>query len=123
MGVTAVRRRDAIGIFILIGYLSELVPWLGITRCAFIYHYFPCTVFLALAVGYQMNGYCRAKAHALRLSDGSRAARDCTARIIWVFAGLCVLLFVLFYPVLTGMRFSVSYTNGLLRWFAGDYPF
>lgn len=123
VGVTAVRRRDAIGIFILIGYLSELVPWLGITRCAFIYHYFPCTVFLALAVGYQMNGYCRAKAHALRLSDGSRAARDCTARIIWVFAGLCVLLFVLFYPVLTGMRFSVSYTNGLLRWFAGDYPF
>lgn len=127
LAVTVIRRRDAVGLLILIGWLSELLPWIGISRCAFIYHYFPCTVFLALAVGWQMEGLCREKERQLcfanRLPADSSAPLHRCDGVIFVFTGLCIAMFVLFYPVLTGIRFSQSYTNGLLRWFGGQYPF
>ena len=127
LAVTTIRRRDALGMLILIGWLSELLPWVVISRCAFIYHYFPCTVFLALAVGWQMEGLCRAKEEQIRadrLAAGSEIGiiRRCDG-VIFVFAGLCIVMFLLFYPVLSGIRFSRAYTSGLLRWFGGSYPF
>lgn len=134
VAVTAVRRRDAIGLFILIGYFSELVPWMGISRCAFIYHYFPSTVFLALALGYQMEGMCRAKERAAferLVPRGELGEIDSPLhieqpvlcdRVIFIFAGLCVLCFIVFYPVLTGVRISSVHAR-LLRWFGGQYPF
>jgi len=126
LAVTTVRRRDAVGLLILIGWLANILPWLGIQRCAFVYHYFPCTIFLALAVGWQMEGMCRAKEAQLRLSRGNikrlSPLQRCDA-MIFVFAALCVVMFVLFYPVLSGIRFSREYTTNLLRWFGGRYPF
>ncbi len=126
LAVTAIRRRDAVAVLILIGWLSELLPWVGITRCAFIYHYFPCTPFMALAVGWHMEMMCRAKEETLRarLGEGRRSRHiHCCDRTIYGFTAICVLMFILFYPVLTGVRVSQSYTNGLLRWFNGQYPF
>ena len=126
LAVTTIRRRDAVGLLILIGWLSNILPWLGIQRCAFVYHYFPCTVFLALAVGWQMEGMCRAKEKQLRINRGSIKRLSPLQRcdsMIFVFAALCVVMFVLFYPVLSGIRFSRDYTNTLLRWFGGQYPF
>jgi dolichyl-phosphate-mannose--protein O-mannosyl transferase len=52
-------RGDKLAAFILIGYLTSLLPWVFITRCTFIYHYFPCTVFLALALCYLFSDMCR----------------------------------------------------------------
>jgi dolichyl-phosphate-mannose--protein O-mannosyl transferase len=52
--------------FILIGYLSSLLPWVFIRRCTFIYHYFPCTVFMAAALSYMFSDMCR----YARLSSG-----------------------------------------------------
>ena len=43
-------RGDRMAWFILAGYLSCLLPWVTVERCAFIYHYFPATVFLALVL-------------------------------------------------------------------------
>ena len=52
---------DGRGIFILIGYLSQFLPWVFIGRTTFEYHYFPSTVFLVLAVSYVMDGMIRQK--------------------------------------------------------------
>ena len=177
LAVTTIRRRDALGLVILIGWLSELLPWVGITRCAFIYHYFPCTVFLALALGYQMEGLCRsatrwswrrtrplpveeeavvAESVEERLFDElalpeylredwlteDRLSSDTAPpavvpdteppleelprvndRMIFAFVLLCLLMFALFYPVLTGLRVDRDFTTALLRWFGGQYPF
>jgi len=103
-------RGDGLALLIAVGYLSSLLPWVFISRCAFVYHYFPCTVFLALALAY-MFGNLRGKA--------GRGAK----LLAPAFAGLCLLLFAVFYPVLTGVRFSQAYTNTLLRWFGGQWPF
>jgi dolichyl-phosphate-mannose-protein mannosyltransferase len=103
-------RGDKLAAFILIGYLTSLLPWVFITRCTFIYHYFPCTVFLALALCYLFSDMCRR----------TKKRYD---RLVPIFTGLCLLMFIIFYPVLTGIRFSIGFTNAVLRWFGGNWPF
>jgi len=103
-------RGDRMAWFILAGYLSCLVPWVTVQRCAFIYHYFPATVFLALALG--------------------RCLRDCQRRSLTrkdrtgpVLAAGSTALFALFYPALSGLTYSSAYGDSLLRWFGGYWPF
>jgi hypothetical protein len=40
-----------------------------------------------------------------------------------VFAAAVLILFAVFYPVLTGMRVNAWYPETLLRWFDGMWPF
>ncbi len=103
-------RGDRMAWFILAGYLSCLLPWVTVQRCAFIYHYFPATVFLALALG--------------------RCLRDCQRRSLTrrdhtgpVLASGCALLFALFYPVLSGVAYTTAYGDALLKWLGGYWPF
>ncbi len=109
LGWIAVRDRDEKAVFILIGYLANLLPWVLVKRLTFAYHYFPCTVFLVLALGY-IFGDLRRRDRKWTLSVGS-------------FAGLTVALFVMFYPVLSGVRVSSSYTGTFLKWFSDTWPF
>lgn len=102
-------RGDRISLLILAGYLSTLLPWVGVERCAFIYHYFPCTVFLALALAKMLKGKLRA---------GARHRR--TAPLL---AAGCAVLFAVFYPALSGIEYTGAYGHALLRWFAGSWPF
>ncbi len=106
-------RGDKTALFILIGYLSCLLPWLRVTRCAFIYHYFPCTPFLALALGRQCSELCR----KARLRPKARAFDP------WVpgLAAGCILLFAVFYTVLTGVAAPARFQHNLLGWF--HWPF
>ena len=103
-------RGDRMAWFILAGYLSCLLPWVTVESCAFIYHYFPATVFLALALG--------------------RCLRDCQRRSLTrrdhtgpILVSGCALLFALFYPALSGLTYTTAYGNALLRWFLGYWPF
>lgn len=47
-----IRKTDIKPLVIAIGYFSQLIPWLFITRDTFLYHYFPLIPFLILGVGY-----------------------------------------------------------------------
>ena len=110
MAVHAVRRKDGKALFILIGYLSQLLPWVIIPRIVFIYHYFPSTLFLALAMAYVFNtiferGYGRCR------------------RIVYGYTAATVFLFVMFYPVLSGEPVPTFYTTYFLCWFPGAWPF
>lgn len=98
-GYLAIVRKDRRCGFILLGYLAQLVPWIPIARLTFAYHYFPCTVFLALSMG-QMFNVCRLNSKAWRLQ----------------LAGFVVgslVLFMLFYPALSGAPRGVT---DILRW-------
>ena len=109
MGVKGVRG-DRMAWFILAGWLSTLLPWVLVERCAFIYHYFPCTLFLALAIG-------RCLRDCARRSPGGR---DKTA---WFLAAGCAVLFAVFYPALSGLPYTSGYSAHLLNWFGGSWPF
>ncbi len=109
MGWLAIRDRDERAIFILIGYLANLLPWVLITRLTFAYHYFPCTVFLVLAISYI---FCDLRRHdeRWRASVGS-------------FVALTAVLFVIFYPVLAGVPRTAGYSQVFLKWFKDTWPF
>ena len=101
----ALARRDKKAGFLLIGYLAQLLPWVFITRITFEYHYFPSSVFLILALGYVF----------------SLMGRRERWRILGL-TGLCVVLFVLFYPALSGLRVDNSTASALLQWLP-TWPF
>ena len=103
-------RGDRMAWFILAGYLSCLLPWVTVERCAFIYHYFPATVFLALALGRCLRD-CQRR---------SLTRRDYTGPIL---ASGCGILFALYYPALSGLTYTTAYGNAVLRWFLGYWPF
>ena len=105
LGYLAFARRDRGSRFILIGYLAQLLPWIPVTRLTFAYHYFPCTIFLALALG-------RCFSLMRRNVPGGR---------LWIagFAGLSLAVFILFYPSLAGLPVSRSF----LRSWLPTWPF
>ncbi len=102
-------RRDRKAEFILIGYLAQLVPWIFVERITFEYHYFPCTVFLLLALGHVFD--------TLRRSHGQ------WKWTVFSFTAVSAVLFIAFYPVLSGAEVSTWYTNSFLRWLPNSWPF
>ena len=88
-GYLALGRRDMRSGFIVLGYLAQLLPWIPIARLTFAYHYFPCSVFLALSLGQMFN--------VIRLNSKSWKVQ------VFGFVLGSAVLFVLFYPVLSGM--------------------
>lgn len=108
LGYRALRHRDGRAAFILWGYLAQLLPWVFIGRLTFEYHYFPCTVFLVPALGYIFKLMEQERRHWKWLLGG--------------FAAVSVLLFVLFYPALSGMAINNALGTKLLGWLP-TWPF
>lgn len=99
---------DKKALFILIGYLSQLLPWVPIARLTFAYHYFPSVVFLVLAMS-----------HVL---DTMRRRMEKWKPIVYGYTGACAGLFALFYPVLTGLTIQTAYIKTFLKWIPGMWP-
>lgn len=96
-------RLDGTGLFILIGYFSQLAPWFLISRTTFEYHYFPSLIFLVLAICYLMD----------RIVD--RAPGRWKGPVYGLTIG-AVVVFALFYPALIGLDMPVWYASGFLKW-------
>lgn len=99
-------RRDRTALFILVGYLAQVLPWVFISRLTFEYHYFAATLFLVLALGYVFD----------------RLRQRGYFGIVYAFTAASGALFALFYPVLTGVTVSRSYAWNVLKWLP-DWPF
>jgi len=99
----AVRNKSKTALFIMIGYLSQLVFWIPIERLTFIYHYFPSVPFLVYAIAFCIDDICK------RYPKFKYAA--------FAYAGVAVVLFIMFYPVLSGYPVSVDYVKNYLKWF------
>ncbi|MCL2559696.1 MAG: phospholipid carrier-dependent glycosyltransferase [Turicibacter sp.] len=101
----ALLRRDRIACCLILGYLVFLLPWLGFTRVAFIYYYYPNVVFLTLMIAYSIK--------EASLFDWLKINRQPFAA---GFVVATVFLFLLFYPVLAGVPVHPSYVETFLRW-------
>lgn len=100
---------DGKALFILVGYFSQLVPWMLIFRTTFAYHYFPSMLFLTLALAYVMDGLIE------RAPEGWRWA-------VFGLTGSAVAAYAAFYPVLIGLTVPAWYTTNFLRWLP-SWPF
>ncbi|MGN1059097.1 MAG: phospholipid carrier-dependent glycosyltransferase, partial [Clostridia bacterium] len=100
------RRRRQVDLGLLtavVGFFSLYAPWIFVTRTAFIYHFFPCVVFVVLLLMF----FFREKGKDLRWR-----------RLEWLYMAVVLVLFLAFYPVLTGMEIP-SWYAGVLRWVPG----
>ena len=99
--INGIRKKDSHSIFLLCGYLGCYLPWVLVTRLAFIYHYFPATVFGVLAIG------CRLLPLKKKLEAKGREK--------WLLAyPLAVfVLFVVFLPVISGVPTTRAFADSL----------
>jgi len=102
--------RDGKALFILLGYLSQILPWILVSRVVFIYHYFPSTLFLVMALAHIFSLMLERKRKGHRLA-------------VYGFTAAAGLVFALFYPALTGIPAPHWYFEGLLRWIPVAWPF
>ncbi len=97
--INSIKQKDRRGILILTGYLGCFLPWILVTRLAFIYHYFPATVFGVLAIGY------RTEKLADRLGNKKK--------YMIIYPVIVFICFLIFLPVLSGVPVSQEYLNAL----------
>ncbi len=109
MAVRLVRRHCGVALFILVGYLSQLLPWMLIERTTFAYHYFPSMIFLVMALAYVYN----------EVLESQLVHRT---KMVYAMTGGAVVLYALFYPVLTGVMVPTWYGTNLLQWLS-SWPF
>ena len=101
----AIGRKDKRAAFLIIGYFAQYLPWFFVSRLTFIYHYFPCVVFLALMIGYSFR------------SLKERLSKKVWLTILIGYAVFVFALFVMFYPVLSGQPVELDYVMKYLKWF------
>ena len=89
--------------FVVIGFLSQYLPWVIISRATFIYHYFASVPFIILALVYILK----------MLSDRFKWGKGVTVALL---CGAFV-LFIMFYPVISGNITSRDYVMNVLKWF------
>lgn len=102
------QKSNHIALFLIIGYLVELLPWVLVVRTTYIYHYFPCVPFTVLMLGYSILTFWE------DVRERSRRAVMITA---FVYAGIAVVLFAMYYPVLSGHPCNYDYAVKFLKWF------
>lgn len=96
------KRFSKTSLFLLISYASQLLPWALITgRTTFIYHYFPSVPFITLMLTFFFKDYVDKK----------------NTKYTYIFLALAVVLFIMFFPVLSGLTVPETYVKYFLRWF------
>ncbi len=99
-----INKKNGIGLFLFIAYIVQILPWIPVAeaRTTFIYHYFPAVPFLIMGICYVFDIYLKRYKNA----KGSVIA-------ICAFTATAVLLFFVYYPVLSGLECSTGYINAL----------
>ena len=102
MIVLVKKYKDRTALFLAVGYIVQLLPWTLVVRTTFIYHYFTCVPFIVLmdvyALCYLTKKNKKNKIYAI------------------VFTCICIALFAMFYPAISGAPMTENYDVNILRW-------
>lgn len=98
-----IKKKDRMSFFFIVGYFAQYMPWMLVSRCTFIYHYFPSVPFLVMMIGYSMYVIIKEKP---KLKP-----------VVFVYLFVALALFVLFFPVISGYPATLEYAK-YLKWFS-----
>ena len=84
-----------------VGILANYLPWVLVTRCTFIYHYFATVPFILMATVYALQKLEQKYPEANFLK--------------WFWVGVAVLFFVLLYPGLSGLAIPANWAEFLSK--------
>ena len=102
--VFAIKRKDKYMVVPILGALFQYIPWMVVRRMAFIYHYFSVVPFLIIVMVYLLKIF-------YELGNTAK-------KIVYIYLILTALLFVMFYPILSGAIVPRWYAS-FLTWFPG----
>jgi dolichyl-phosphate-mannose--protein O-mannosyl transferase len=98
-----IKRRTVSSMFILLAFLGLYLPYIFIGRLMFIYHFYYAVPFMFLALVYSIRD----------LMHQSQRVQQ----YLWVYLSIVALLFLAYYPVLSGYEVPKAYVDYLLKWF------
>jgi len=102
--VISIYKKDKTMYVVLIAVAATYLPWALIAReLLFIYHFFPTVPFMVLCIVYVLKSF-KEKYPKFNYT-------------IFVYLAVVAILFVMFYPVLSGLVVDKSYIATYLRWF------
>ncbi len=93
------RNKDSRMGFFVVAYALQFAPWILVNRVCFIYHYFSAFAFSIFFIVYVFMTLVEKKI--------------ISKWVVFIYLGVVLVLFVVFYPVLTGMTVPESYVNNL----------
>ncbi len=93
------RNKDSKMGFFAVAYALQFAPWILVNRVCFIYHYFSSFAFSIFFIVYVF----------MQLVEKKIISKW----VVFIYLGVVLLLFIMFYPVLTGMTVSENYINSL----------
>ncbi len=96
-----IKRKDKKFLLVLIGLASQYLPWILIQRLTWIYHFFTSVPFMILCIVYLIK-YLKEKWPR-------------SSYFIYGYLAIAVVLFILFYPILSGLPTSKAFVENL-RW-------
>ncbi len=99
LAITKIKAKDRRLSFIFIGFAAQYLPWIFVSREVFIYHFFASVPFIILALTYVMKEICES------FKWGKKAVAG--------YIGAVLILFVMFYPVISGLEVSHTYGEAL----------
>lgn len=82
-----------IGSFLLLNYAANLIPWMNVSRCTFLYHYMGASVFASLALAGFLDRWLASS--KLRLN-----------RMAWAALAMVLLSFLFWLPIYLGLPLS-----------------
>lgn len=103
--IKGIIKRNKESLIILIPIITSFLPYLGINRIMFMYHYFPILPFMMLSI-------------VTLIKDIEEKIKF--KKISWIYVALIVITFIYFYPVTSGMTVSETYiesTKWLETWY------
>lgn len=89
------KNTDVIPLFLSVAYLAQYIPWFGVSRITFIYHYFPSVIFGMLIVCYAFKRL---------LSDIPDAKK-----YVFIYLAIVVIFFAAYFPVVSGLPIPAEY--------------
>ncbi len=92
-------KKNPVHPILFVGVAANYLPWILVTRCVFLYHFFATVPFLLLSTVYLF----------FLLEQENRRI----AWIKWAWLGLAVVYFVLLYPAISGLPTSYGYAGFL----------
>lgn len=95
--------------FILVCFASSFLPWALVPRSTYAYHYFASVPFIVLAAGYTLG----AVEEAIREKRAKTGKKAPSGKLRYVWMALTLLLFGIFFPVISGIEAPRGYIAAL----------
>jgi dolichyl-phosphate-mannose-protein mannosyltransferase len=71
-------------IYIATSYIANLLPWLSISRCAFLYHYMPAYLFASLALAWMVESWFKSPWLSLKIVAGTIVLASLVGFFFWL---------------------------------------